>query len=132
MNKRKMYIFALVLALGVTLFEELYLRSFLLKQHVVVFTIIAGSLPNFLAVQVLFYGACVIRFPLNYTTAAKALLGVMAGLILYECCQPLMSQRTFDVNDIIATVISGANCYLNFWFVEKMFEKIDASKSFLQ
>ena len=43
---------------------------------------------------------CLLLYP---SQEFKSLSGVTAGLIIYECIQPYIPERTFDVMDILAT-----------------------------
>ncbi|MBT79759.1 MAG: hypothetical protein CL587_05125 [Alteromonadaceae bacterium] len=58
-----------------------------------------NSLPNACAV-VITTSLCLLLYP---SQEFKSLSGVTAGLIIYECIQPYIPERTFDVMDILAT-----------------------------
>ncbi|MGF6848197.1 glycopeptide antibiotics resistance protein [Chitinophaga sp. W3I9] len=122
MNKKTAYIILLSIALLFTLYEELKLRPYLLKHHITTFYI-ADSLPNFLAVVISFLGYMVIRFPVDDRKAPSLIFSLVAGLTLYEVCQLWMPGRTFDVKDVIASVIGGTFSYLVFRIVNKAFNK---------
>ncbi|MDR6570929.1 VanZ family protein [Chitinophaga ginsengisegetis] len=119
MNKRSIYIILLSIILLFTLYEELKLRPYLLKHHITTFYI-ADSLPNFLAVVVFFLGYMVIRFPFAEQKVASLIFAFVAGLTLYEVFQLWMPGRTFDVKDVIASVLGGVFCYLVSLIVNKM------------
>lgn len=117
MNKRSVYIILLIIILAFTLFEELKLRSYLFRHHM---NILADSLPNFLAVVILFLGYAVIKFPLDKRKSINVITSFVIGLSLYEVCQIWMPQRTFDIKDVIASVLGGAFSYLIFYMVSKV------------
>ncbi|WP_436491343.1 VanZ family protein [Chitinophaga sp. ARDCPP14] len=122
MNKKNVYIILLSIALLFTLYEELKLRPYLFKHHISTFYI-ADSLPNFLAVVVFFLGYMVIRFPVDDRKVVSLIFSLVAGLTLYEVCQLWMPGRTFDVKDVIASVIGGTFSYLVFRIVNKALNK---------
>lgn len=111
MNKRSVYIILLSIVLLFTLYEELKLRPYLLKHHITAFYI-ADSLPNFLAVVIFFLGYMVIRFPVDEQKIVSLIFAFVAGLTLYEVFQLWMPGRTFDLKDVIASVLGGVFCYL--------------------
>ncbi|HEY9261236.1 VanZ family protein [Chitinophaga sp.] len=117
MNKKSAYIIALSTALAFTLFEELKLRPYLFKHHL---NIIAGSLPNFLAVVIPFLGYALIKFPLDERKARSVITSFVIGLSLYEICQIWMPQRTFDLKDVIASILGGFFSYLIFYIIDKV------------
>ena len=110
---RKAYLACLIAALAFTLLEELKIRPFLFKQHV---TTLAGSLPNALAPLILAFGYMAIK---GAERPARTIAALVLGLVLYECVQPLMPGRTFDVNDIAASVLGGAVASLVVALVER-------------
>jgi len=122
MNKKTVYIILLSIALLFTLYEELKLRPYLLKHHITNFYI-ADSLPNFLAVVVFFLGYMVIRFPVDDRKVISFIFSLVAGLTLCEVCQLWIPGRTFDVKDVIASVLGGLCCYLFFRIVNKALNK---------
>jgi glycopeptide antibiotics resistance protein len=119
MNKRSIYIIILSIVLLFTLYEELKLRPYLLRHHITSFYI-ADSLPNFLAVVILFLGYMVIKFPVDDQKIISLIFAFAMGLTLYEVCQLWMPGRTFDVKDVIASVIGGIFSYLIFRIVNKV------------
>jgi hypothetical protein len=118
MNKRSIYIILLSIVLLFTLYEELKLRPYLLKHHITAFYL-ADSLPNFLAVVIFFLGHMVIRFPVDEQKIVSLIFAFVAVLALYEVFQLWMPGRTFDVKDLIASIIGGIFCYLVFRIVNK-------------
>jgi glycopeptide antibiotics resistance protein len=94
-----------------TLFEELYLRRWL-WSHYGSKSILAGSLPNFLAVLVLGVGLIVIKPPREGKSVLRPIAAIVAGLTLYEIAQIWMPNRTFDWNDLFATILGGVVCWL--------------------
>jgi VanZ like family len=119
LNKKSIYLLLLVIALIFTLFEEIKLRPYLLKHHIHTL-FLADSLPNFLAVVVLFLGYSVIRFPLDERKTISVIISSVIGLSLYEVCQIWMPQRTFDIKDVVASILGGAFSYLIFYLVGKV------------
>lgn len=119
MNKRPVYIILLSIVLLFTLYEELKLRPYLLKHHITAFYI-ADSLPNFLAVLIFFLGYMVIRFPVDEQKIASLIFAFVAGLTLYEVFQLWMPGRTFDVKDVVASILGGVFCYLVFLIINKI------------
>ncbi|MGO4293074.1 VanZ family protein [Chitinophaga sp. RAB17] len=119
MNKRSIYITLLIIILAFTLFEEVRLRPYLIKHHITTL-FLADSLPNFLAVVVLFLGYSVIKFPLDERKTISTIVSVVVGLSLYELCQLWMPQRTFDIKDVVASVLGGAFSYLIFRIVNTL------------
>ena len=118
MKKRSVYVILLVITLAFTFFEEIRLRPYLLRHHFNSFAL-ADSLPNFLAVVVLFLGFTVIRYPLDERKTISMIASFIVGLSLYEICQIWMPGRTFDIKDIAATILGGAFSYLIFCIVSK-------------
>ena len=108
---RLTYAILLAIALIFTLYEELHLRRWLFHQHGTG-AIIAGSLPNFLAVVVFSLANVVLRFPQRNREILRAIGSIMIGLILYEIAQIWMPHRTFDWNDIAATLLGGIFTWL--------------------
>lgn len=119
MNKRSVYITLLIIILAFTLFEEVRLRPYLFKHHITTL-FLADSLPNFLAVVVLFLGYSIIKFPLDERKTISTIVSVVVGLSLYELCQLWMPQRTFDIKDVVASVLGGAFSWLIFRIVNKL------------
>lgn len=117
MNKRSAYIITLTIILAFTLFEELKLRPYLFKHHI---NLLADSLPNFLAVVILFLCYSVIKFPLDERKSISVITSSVIGLSLYEVCQIWMPQRTFDIKDVIASILGGVFSYLIFYIISKV------------
>lgn len=100
------YLILLALTLIFTLYEELHLRRWLFHYfgHN---SVVAGSLPNFLAVLVFSVAFTVIKPPANPRAILRTIVAVVIGLTLYEIAQIWMPHRTFDWNDIAATLLGG-------------------------
>lgn len=106
---RLTYASLLALALAFTLYEELHLRRWLF-QHYGHNSVIAGSLPNFLAVILFGLAMVLIKLPDSNRKTIQPIAAVVIGLILYEIAQIWMPHRVFDWNDIAATVLGGIAC----------------------
>lgn len=104
---RLLYAIVLILSLSFTLYEELFLRRWLYR-HLGRSSVIAGSLPNFLAVLIFSFAFALIRLPKSSQDIARMVTSIVAGLILYEVAQIWMPHRVFDWNDVAATLIGGA------------------------
>jgi glycopeptide antibiotics resistance protein len=110
-NPRITYAVLLAVTLLFTLYEELCLRRWLF-HHYGSSSIVAGSLPNFLAVLILSLGVMVVKFPQCNSEVIRAILAVVAGLTFYEIAQIWMPHRVFDWNDIAATFLGGLVSWL--------------------
>jgi glycopeptide antibiotics resistance protein len=120
MTKRSAYYLTFAIILLFTLFEEIKLRPYLQKHHISSFYL-ADSLPNFLAVIIPFLGYSVIKFPLNASKSLRLIFSFVAAMTLYEVCQLWMPERTFDIKDIIASVLGGVCSYLIFLLINKIY-----------
>jgi hypothetical protein len=103
---RVVYVLLAAISVAFYLFEELYLRRWL-YHHYGHGSVVAGSLPNFLAVLLLGLAAAVLRLPDSNFDAVRLSVAIMAGLILYEIAQIWMPHQVFDWNDIVATLLGG-------------------------
>jgi hypothetical protein len=103
MSQRMIYFTVLVIVLAFGVFEELYLRRYLFAHQE---TIVAGSLPNFLAAVICSILFLTIRLP-SIQKSIRAVVFIVIGLILYECAQIWMPDRVFDLKDIVASIIGG-------------------------
>ena len=111
-QKLKIYCAALLaLTLLFTLYEELHLRRWLF-HHFGRNSVVAGSLPNFLAVLVFSLAYTVIKPPQSSRQIIQTISTVVIGLTLYEIAQIWMPHRTFDWNDIAATLLGGLVSWL--------------------
>jgi hypothetical protein len=100
------YAILFAMSVGLYLYEELHLRRWL-YQHGGHGSVVAGSLPDFLAVLLLGLGAAVLRLPDDHRDTVRLALAVVAGLVLYEVSQIWMPHQVFDWNDIAATLLGG-------------------------
>ncbi len=108
MRQRSIYILALMLVGGITVYEELYLRKILFARH---FTVLAGSLPNFLAVVIFSIGYMAVR-PQDSAKARSVIWSIVVGLILYELAQLWIPDMIFDFKDVAATILGGVFSYI--------------------
>ncbi len=109
MTKKQLYLTSLFVILAFTAFEELWLRPYLFKTHRLAFGI-AGSLPNFLAPIILLSSSLALA-PHRSQRLLATTVAFVAGLVVYELAQPYIEGRTFDINDIIASVLGGVVGY---------------------
>jgi hypothetical protein len=103
---RVVYVVLAASSVAFYLFEELHLRRWLYHRYGHR-SIVAGSLPNFLAALVLGFAAAVLRVPDRNYDAVRLAVAIMAGLILYEIAQIWMPHQVFDWNDMAATLLGG-------------------------
>jgi hypothetical protein len=107
------YFTVLVIVLAFGFFEEVYLRRYLFAHHE---TVVAGSLPNFIAAVVCSIFFVAIRMP-GIQKSIRAVVFVVIGLVLYECAQIWMPDRVFDLKDIVASIFGGLFSVLVIIFV---------------
>jgi len=100
------------------LYEELYLRSYLFRNHIKP-EFIAGSLPNFIASLIFCFGLTIIKLPVLSKDVLKMVTAIVAGLILYEFAQLFIPGMVFDIMDIAASVIGGLLAYFVILWVNK-------------
>lgn len=105
------YASMLAVALLFTLYEELHLRRWLF-HHLGRSSVVAGSLPNFLAVVVFTLAIMTLQLPGSSRDILRTVISIMLGLILYEVAQIWMPHRVFDWNDIAATLLGGVFTWL--------------------
>lgn len=122
MTRKQAYISLLVLVAAFTAFEELRFRSYLLQHHLHTFYI-ADSLPNLLAVMLIFLAWSIFKYPLGRADNLKIAWWSAGAMVLYELVQPLIPGRTFDVADIVASLIGGLCCMLIALGVQELPEK---------
>ncbi|WP_263359375.1 VanZ family protein [Acidicapsa ligni] len=108
---RATYAILLAATLIFTLYEELHLRRWLFHKYGSS-SVLAGSLPNFLAVVILSLAVMVVKFPQRNREIIRTILAVVVGLTLYEVAQIWMPHRVFDWNDIAATLLGGIFVWL--------------------
>jgi len=119
MNKRLLFIIAFIAIAVFTIYEELFLRSYLFKHHIKP-AFIAGSLPNFIAPLIFSFGIAVIKFPFTNKEAARSVIGIVTGLILYEFVQLFMANQVFDLLDIAASILGGLLAFVLIWLLNKL------------
>jgi glycopeptide antibiotics resistance protein len=105
------YAVLLALSLLFTLYEELHLRRWLF-HHPGVGSLVAGSLPNFLAVVVLGFGVAMLKPAATERETLRSVVTIVLGLTLYEFAQIWMPHQVFDWNDIAASVLGGIFVWL--------------------
>ena len=106
-HRQRIYYGALLAAILLfTAFEELYLRHWLV-QHYGHTSILAGSLPNFLAAILLSLVVAIVKPPISRSDSLRPAVTAVSALVLYEIAQIWMPHRTFDWYDIAATLLGG-------------------------
>jgi len=111
------YFILLILVLAFTIYEELHLRRYLYARHE---TLLAGSLPNFLAVVIFSLAYMAIRSPADKKVVG-AIGAIVMGLWLYEVLQLWMPHMVFDVGDMIASAVGGAVSFILIYIVSQLF-----------
>ena len=114
------YAVMLALILLFTVYEELHLRRWLF-HHLGHSSVVAGSLPNFLAVVIFSAAVTALRFPESSRAIVHTTISVVLGLTLYEVAQIWMPHRVFDWNDIAATLLGGVFSWLLLVIPRKIF-----------
>ena len=117
---RIVYASMLALTLLFTLYEELHLRRWLF-HHLGLSSVVAGSLPNFLAVLVFSLAIVTLQLPGSSRDILRTVISIVLGLILYEVAQIWMPHRVFDWNDIAATLLGGIFSWLLLLIPRKVF-----------
>ena len=97
-------------------------RLFLYKQ-LGQSSVIAGSLPNFVAVLLLALLYVLVKGDRPDSSPLKLTAMAVGAMIFYELVQPLIPGRVFDFNDIIASIIGGLFTYAIFSTVEYLARK---------
>jgi glycopeptide antibiotics resistance protein len=110
MNRRITLCILLAAMLAFTLYEELTLRPYWLKNHIYTYTV-ADWLPNLLAPIILVLTYTLLKDINDKDTLLKSTYSLVLGLIIYEIMQLFMPSRTFDHKDIIASIAGGALIY---------------------
>ena len=110
---RTYYATLLLITLLFTLYEELSLRRWLFhhSHQSLVASLLAGSLPNFLAALILGLIVLIIKLPRTPSARLRPILAIVAGLSAYELAQLWMPNRVFDWADLLATILGGAVCW---------------------
>jgi membrane protease YdiL (CAAX protease family) len=101
-KRKKAHLILLVLVFACAAFMELGFRAYLYRAlgHN---SILAGSIPNFVAVVLISLIYTVIKNDSPIRTCTLACL----IMVLYEFAQPIIQGRTFDLFDIAASLIGG-------------------------
>lgn len=110
MNRRITLCILLAAMLAFTLYEELSLRPYWIKNHVNTYTV-ADWLPNLLAPIILVLTYTLLKDITDKAVLLKSTFSLVIGLIIYEIMQLFMPSRTFDHKDIIASIIGGTLIY---------------------
>jgi hypothetical protein len=121
------YAVLLSLALVFTLYEELHLRRWLF-HHFGRTSVVAGSLPNFLAVLIVSLAVVAVRLPLINRDITRSVVSIVVGLTLYEIAQIWMPHQVFDWNDIAATLLGGVFSWGLIFIPRQVFLKSVASR----
>ncbi len=96
---------------------ELGFRAFLFRtwgKH----SIIAGSLPNFVAVILIALASKVIKGDKPGNSPLKMSLMAVLAMVFYEGAQLFIQGRTFDWFDVLASVLGGVFVYLLLSLIE--------------
>lgn len=118
-KRKKVHLVLLILAMAATACMELGFRAYLFK-HYGRDSILAGSIPNFVAVVLATLIYVVIKGE-NESPLRMSLMGCFI-MVLYEVAQPLMEGRTFDVFDIVASIIGGLFVFCLLTIVDRYFK----------
>jgi len=111
MKKRTALIISFSLTFLFTAYNELSLRSYLYK-HSVKPHFLADSLPNFLGVVLLSLLFSIIEYKKATAIPLNPALKATLSMVLYEFAQFLIPGRTFDIQDIAASILGGILSYL--------------------
>ncbi|WP_293305771.1 hypothetical protein [Pedobacter sp. UBA5917] len=103
-NRKKAHIVLLILTFVATACMELGFRKYLFN-HLGNHSILAGSIPNFMAVVLATLIYVVLKGENENPLKLSAIGSSM--MVLYEFVQPLIQGRTFDVFDIAASLMGG-------------------------
>lgn len=122
MRKKSVYVLLLLVVLAFSLFMALGFRLFLYKQ-LGQSSVIAGSLPNFVAVLLLALLYMLVKGNRPDSTPLKLTVMASGTMIFYELVQPLIPGRVFDFSDIIASIIGGLFTYAVFSTIEYLAPK---------
>ena len=101
-------------------FWQVLIRLYLLKNNISTFYL-AETLPNFLAVVLFTFGAMTLLRYKENSKLFKLSTEFTASMVAYEFLQLIIPGRTFDVNDIIASVIGGVFSYIVLILINKIF-----------
>lgn len=116
MKRHIPFIVLFAAALIFTFFWETSIRPQLLKSNSSTFYLVE-SFPNFLAVVLMTFGGMALLALKKNIKVIKLAGSIASGGILYEFCQIFIPERTFDVKDIVASVLGGLFSYLIIIFI---------------
>lgn len=111
MKKRTTLIISFGLIFLFTAYNELSLRSYLYK-HSIKPHFLAESLPNFLAVILFSFLFSIIEYKKAIATPLRQSIKATISMVIYEFVQFLIPGRTFDIQDIAASILGGIFSYL--------------------
>jgi CDP-diglyceride synthetase len=105
-KRKKVYLILLILVFAFAAVMELGFRAYLYRAlgHN---SILAGSIPNFVAVVLITLIYVVIKGEKEYDNPLKTSMMGCFIMVLYELIQPLIQGRTFDLFDIGASLMGG-------------------------
>lgn len=109
--RKNLPIIYLVVAACITVAVQLGFRSFLFKKYGND-SIIAGCIPNFIAVVLISLIFNLVKNGKKDTSPLKVSLMGTTAMVFYESVQPFIQGRTFDWFDIIASLIGGLFVYI--------------------
>jgi len=118
-KRKKVHQILLILALAATACMELGFRAYLFK-HYGHDSILAGSITNFIAVVLITLIYTVIKGE-NESSLKMSSMGCCI-MVLYELAQPLIAGRTFDVFDIVASLMGGLFVFCLLTIVDHYFK----------
>jgi VanZ family protein len=109
--RKKIHLLIFTIILIFTAYEELSLRAYLYKHAIHPF-FIADALPNFLAVLLLSFIFTIASTGQHKTSALKSSTQAFIAMSLYEFAQIWIPGRTFDIQDIIASLLAAIFSYV--------------------
>jgi len=110
MKRKQVHLLLLALVAVFAAFMELGFRSYLYKQPGIP-VLIAGSLPNFVAVALLSLIFLLIRDGQKGISSLRVTTMAVIAMVIYEFVQPLIPGRVFDYYDIAASILGGFFIY---------------------
>lgn len=118
-NRKKAHIILLIFTFAATGFMELGFRKYLFG-HLGHNSVLAGSIPNFMAVILATLIYVVIKGE-NENPLKMSAIGCSV-MVLYEFTQPLIPGRTFDLFDIAASLAGGLFVFVLLCTVDYFFK----------